>query len=81
VERLLQPFQRRGTPRSGDGLGLGLSIVQAIAVAHGGGLRLTPRPGGGLTAELAFPAVSGTPMVRSPQALPVDTRLPASHTG
>jgi signal transduction histidine kinase len=58
VGRLVQPFQRRGTPRSGDGLGLGLSIVQAIAVAHGGRLTLTPRPGGGLTAELTFPAVS-----------------------
>jgi signal transduction histidine kinase len=58
VGRLLQPFQRRGTPRSGDGLGLGLSIVQAIAVAHGGELTLTPRPDGGLIAELTFPAVS-----------------------
>ena len=67
VGRLLQPFQRRGTPRSGDGLGLGLglSIVQAIAVAHGGGLTLTPRPGGGLTAELAFPAVDAAQRARS----------------
>jgi signal transduction histidine kinase len=58
VSGLLQPFQRCGVPRSGDGLGLGLSIVQAIAVAHGGGLTLTPRPGGGLTAQLAFPPAS-----------------------
>jgi signal transduction histidine kinase len=58
VGRLLQPFQRRGTPRSGDGLGLGLSIVQAIAVAHGGELTLTPCHGGGLSAELAFPPVA-----------------------
>jgi signal transduction histidine kinase len=56
VSRLLQPFQRRDAARSGDGLGLGLSIVQAIAIAHGGGLTLTPRPGGGLTVELSFPA-------------------------
>jgi len=77
VGRLLQPFQRRGTPRSGDGLGLGLSIVQAIAVAHGGGLTLTPRPGGGLTAELTFPAVSSAwPGWRGqePQGLPAQHR-------
>jgi signal transduction histidine kinase len=78
VGRLLQPFQRRGTPRSGDGLGLGLSIVQAIAVAHGGGLTLTPRPGGGLTAELTFPAVSSAwPGWRGQES----QGLPAQHRG
>jgi signal transduction histidine kinase len=78
VGRLLQPFQRRGTPRSGDGLGLGLSIVQAIAVAHGGGLTLTPRPGGGLTAELTFPAVgSAWPGWRGQES----QGLPAQHRG
>jgi signal transduction histidine kinase len=65
VGRLLAPFQRGGAQRDrarspgagGDGLGLGLPIVQAIAIAHGAALTIAARPeGGGLTAELAFPA-------------------------
>jgi signal transduction histidine kinase len=66
VDRLLLPFQRRAEAghdyrarrRSGpdEGLGLGLSIVAAIATAHGAGLTVTPRlTGGGLTVRLAFP--------------------------
>jgi signal transduction histidine kinase len=65
VRRLLVPFERGGTaasprarpPANGDGLGLGLPIVQAIATAHGAVLAVTARPdGGGLAAALAFPA-------------------------
>lgn len=67
VERLLLPFQQGGQPgdaprtraRSGpdDGLGLGLSIVTAIAATHGAELRVTPRlTGGGLSVRLVFPA-------------------------
>jgi signal transduction histidine kinase len=40
-----------------DGLGLGLSIVQAIAVAHGAAFSIAARPDGGLAAELSFPPV------------------------
>jgi signal transduction histidine kinase len=36
-------------------VGLGLSIVTSIAGAHGGGLDLEPREGGGLIATLALP--------------------------
>ena len=70
VGRLLVPFERGGTapsprarpPASGHGLGLGLPIVQAIAAAHGAVLTVTARPdGGGLTAELAFPAADPAP--------------------
>jgi signal transduction histidine kinase len=65
VGRLLTPFQRGGPQpdrarspgAGGDGLGLGLAIVRAIATAHGAALTISPRPeGGGLAAELAFPA-------------------------
>ena len=64
VGRLVQPFQRgaaAGSPRTrarpgADGLGLGLSIVAAIAVAHGAQLTVTPRlTGGGLSVRLVFP--------------------------
>jgi signal transduction histidine kinase len=57
VERLLQPFQRLSAERvrHGDGLGLGLSIVAAIANAHDARLEVTPREGGGLAVEVRFP--------------------------
>lgn len=38
-----------------DGAGLGLSIVRAIAGRFNGALRLKPRDGGGLVAEIIFP--------------------------
>ncbi|WP_066939941.1 sensor histidine kinase [Microtetraspora fusca] len=57
VERLFQPFQRLGTARTGhpDGLGLGLSIVHAIATAHDAAVTATPRAEGGLTVTVTFP--------------------------
>jgi signal transduction histidine kinase len=57
VDRLLRPFQRLGGDRTGHrkGLGLGLSIVQAITAAHSATLAIHPRPGGGLRAEVTFP--------------------------
>jgi signal transduction histidine kinase len=56
VARLLQPFQRLAADRTGDGLGLGLSIVDAVATAHGARLTLEPRAGGGLEVTVSFPA-------------------------
>jgi signal transduction histidine kinase len=55
IHRLLQPFQRMGTDRTGERSGLGLSIVAAIAKAHNA--MLDPRPGtaGGLTVNVIFP--------------------------
>jgi signal transduction histidine kinase len=58
VGRLLQPFQRHDEQRGSnrDGLGLGLSIVSAIAAAHDASLSVHPRPAGGLAIEIAFPS-------------------------
>ena len=56
VERLFQPFQRLGTQRVGpaDGRGLGLTIVKAIATAHGANLTARPGPQGGLDIQITF---------------------------
>ena len=53
VERLKEPFVR-GAGRVAGSHGLGLSLADAIARAHGGTLDLTPREGGGLRAELVL---------------------------
>jgi signal transduction histidine kinase len=57
VDRLLQPFQRlESGPAAGvDGMGLGLSIVAAVAAAHDATLGLRAKPAGGLDVEVSFP--------------------------
>ena len=57
VERLFEPFQRLGgvRTRNGDGYGLGLAIVRAIAGAHGATLTSRAQPEGGLDIEVSFP--------------------------
>ena len=57
LDRLFRPFQRLGTARTsrGDSLGLGLSIVQAIANAHHAIITARPQPEGGLLVEVTFP--------------------------
>jgi signal transduction histidine kinase len=63
VERLFQPFQRLGTARTrgsrGQGYGLGLAIVRAIAATHGATIIASARPEGGLTVEVKFPERAG----------------------
>jgi signal transduction histidine kinase len=58
VTRLLQPFQRDIPDRTATphGVGLGLSIVAEIAVAHGANLDVRTRAEGGLTVTVSFPA-------------------------
>jgi signal transduction histidine kinase len=58
VDRLFQPFQRLDPHRihHHKGHGLGLSIVRAIATAHGAAITVRPEPVGGLKIEVAFPA-------------------------
>ncbi len=69
AERLFQPFQRldpRRTVRK-DGYGLGLSIVRAIASAHGASITADPVPEGGLSVLVSFPPLtnSGRPPQRN----------------
>jgi len=58
IQRLFEPFQRLSGARTqhNHGHGLGLSIVQAIAKAHRAQLSARPRPEGGLSIEVSFPA-------------------------
>jgi signal transduction histidine kinase len=78
IERLLQPFQRAGADRvtHGDGLGLGLSIVHAIATAHQANLTLAPQPTGGLRIEASFPPPASQ---YKPSPHTVTTTPPATH--
>ncbi|WP_035698293.1 ATP-binding protein, partial [Glycomyces tenuis] len=53
-----EPFRRLGAERLANtpGAGLGLSIVRAVARAHGGEADAAPREGGGLTVTVTLPA-------------------------
>jgi signal transduction histidine kinase len=70
VQRLFEPFQRLEGARTGpvDGHhGLGLSIVRAIAAAHGATIDAVPGPNGGLAVTVTFTpadASSGHPPPR-----------------
>jgi signal transduction histidine kinase len=55
VDRLFEPFQRMRRVADDTHHGLGLSIVRAIAVAHGAALTAHARPEGGLMVEVSFP--------------------------
>lgn len=68
VQELGQPFRRLGADRTASdrGIGLGLSIVAAIATAHGGSLDLHARSEGGLQVVIALPRAG---RVRDPGGL------------
>jgi signal transduction histidine kinase len=58
IPTLFEPFRRLGAERlstTSPGAGLGLSIVQAVASAHGGEVHAEPRDGGGLTVTVLLP--------------------------
>jgi signal transduction histidine kinase len=55
--RVFQPFYRVEGSRSQDtgGIGLGLAIALSVIQSHGGQLKLSNRPGGGLRAAIVLP--------------------------
>jgi signal transduction histidine kinase len=63
ASRLLRPFERLGSDRTGQRAGLGLAIVQAIAEAHGARLTIHPPASGGLEIEISFPVPPPSPAV------------------
>ena len=71
VRRLAEPFERLHRDSDGPGAGLGLSIVRAVADAHGAELTLRARAGGGLLAEVEFPTALRREAARSAGARPV----------
>jgi signal transduction histidine kinase len=58
IERLYAPFERLDVERTaaGEGFGLGLCIVRAVASAHDATVDTRARPQGGLRTEVWFPA-------------------------
>jgi signal transduction histidine kinase len=72
VAELSQPFRRLEADRIGTdkGSGLGLSIVAAIAEAHGGTLDLQARPGGGLRVCVELPVAAATASAAVPAGVP-----------
>ncbi|MEV4641084.1 ATP-binding protein [Actinoplanes sp. NPDC049548] len=61
VDELFEPFRRLHAERTGpaEGAGLGLSIVVAIAGAHGGEVGAAANPDGGLTVTVTFRSSRG----------------------
>jgi signal transduction histidine kinase len=74
LTRLFQPFQRLNS-RAGDGVGLGLAIVQAIARAHDATITAQAQELGGLRIDIDFPAL-GVLSSRTAGASPTDRHLP-----
>jgi signal transduction histidine kinase len=75
VPGLFEPFRRGGYERTGGrGSGLGLSIVRAVAEAHGGSVSAVANPeGGGLEVTVTLPSAAITPVVTGTAAVPRST--------
>ncbi|MFC5177232.1 sensor histidine kinase [Nocardioides taihuensis] len=63
-EHVFTRFGRSVVRPDDEGFGLGLSIVRAIAEAHGGRVEVTDTPGGGATFTITLPL--GTPSTTGP---------------
>ncbi|HEY2508971.1 MAG TPA: ATP-binding protein [Streptosporangiaceae bacterium] len=81
VDRLFEPFQRLDRRRANyrDGHGLGLSIVRAIATAHGATIAAESQPGGGLSVQVAFPQLSAPGIAGKTKLTSADRRGSVHH--
>ena len=63
VDELFEPFRRGPVERTGAarGSGLGLSIVRAVVLAHGGAVAARPVVGGGLSVTVRLPPQDAEP--------------------
>ena len=69
VSQLIEPFRRGGADRTGseNGVGLGLSIVAAIAAAHRGTVDLAGRDEGGLCVAVELPLATSPTQTGAPR--------------
>ena len=75
VPGVFEPFRRlSGRTGKQPGSGLGLSIVESVANAHGGHAEAHARPDGGLDVQVTPPATVNGPHARSPPT--ADPRAP-----
>jgi two-component system, OmpR family, sensor kinase len=72
VDKIFEPFYRADPSRSRDrgGAGLGLSIVSAVVIAHGGQVKVRQTEGGGATFEVELPLAAASPPLS--EATPTD---------
>lgn len=74
---IFDPFY--STKPVGEGTGLGLTVVQAIAATHGGRVEILDTPGGGATFRIVLPAVE---VIRRPlMQVPKRTAISSDLTG
>ncbi len=75
LDRIFQRFARANPQRSSEagGFGLGLAIVQAIAAAHHGSVRVQSRPGRGSSFDLVLPWAQAAAPAGQPGGEPVMT--------
>lgn len=65
LPHILERFYQGDPARSGAGSGLGLSICQWIALAHGGSIQAASEPGRGSTFTVLLPVEPSGPSTRS----------------
>jgi signal transduction histidine kinase len=78
-ERFARGAASRPAPPAGGGAGLGLAIVRAIAMAHGGTVRVGGEPGEGAVFTLELGLSGGG--VRDPEPRPASPGGPAAPAG
>lgn len=80
LDRLFQPFQRLDPARTHYDAhhGLGLSIVRAIADAHGATIEAVAPPEGGLALTVSFPPPADTLGIPDSHSTPKGQAVPAS---